>query len=540
MSRPTTEIEAKFRIADASTFRSLVKRNGALPGYRFGEATCKKVVDIYLDMPDYRLLRIGYQLRARQADHQWLATLKSREVGDDVGIHRCLEIEEPLAHESLPGKIEDLPSSIVDALTEVVDEKQPLTVLCVLEQMRQMRPVMSATSGRKQREGALLALLSLDEVCIRQSIEGPVLARTYEMEIELAPDVDAAELQVFADRLSGAYDLTPNRESKLERALVILSRHPVDSPEGYQGLQPTMHMGEACRIIWQEQFVKLLLNEAGVRAGVNPEFVHDARVAIRRAQAAAHMYQDYFKPKTIRSHLKNLRRTARLLGAVRDLDVAIEKLEKYQQKVKKKRQADLQATLEQWHSQRAEVRSALLEWLNSSRYSEFITEFLQFCRTPGLGLVDMQPQSGQEVRPFQVRHVVPMMLVTNFERVRSYEVWFEQPEPTPIETLHRLRIECKYLRYNLEFMADLLGAESAAIIAQLRKLQDDLGDLNDAAVSMQLLNNDSQNGDAPTVVHYQRTQQKQIEKLRKRLREDFASFVAESNRLRLFAAIARL
>jgi CHAD domain-containing protein/uncharacterized protein YjbK len=540
MSRPTTEIEAKFRIVDASTFHKLVKRNGALPGYRFGEVTCKRVTDIYLDTPDYRLLRIGYQLRARRVDDQWLATLKSREVGDDVGIHRRLEIEEPLAHEPLPVKIEDLPSSIVDALAEVIDENQSLTVLCVLDQTRQMRPVMSATSGRKQREDALLALLSLDEVCIRQSIEGPVLARTYEMEIELAPDVDVAELQVFADRLSGAYNLTPNRESKLERALVILSRHPADSPEGYQGLQPTMHMGEACRIIWQEQFIKLLLNEAGVRAGVDPEFVHDARVAIRRARAAAHMYQDYFKPKAIRSHLKNLRHTARLLGAVRDLDVAIEKLEKYQQKAKKKRQADLQATLEQWRSQRTEARGTLLERLNSPHYSEFVMEFLEFCRTPGLGLVDMQPQPGQEVRPFQVRHVAPMMLVTNFERVRTYEVWFEQPEPTPIETLHRLRIECKYLRYNLEFMADLLGAESAAIIALLRKLQDDLGDLNDAAVSMQLLSNNSQNGDASTVAHYQRTQQKQIEKLRKRLREDFANFVAENNRLRLFSAIARL
>ncbi|MCS6827346.1 MAG: CHAD domain-containing protein [Caldilinea sp.] len=540
MNGETTEIEAKFQIADANTFHTLVKRNGALPGYRFGEVTCKQVTDIYLDTPDYRLLRVGYQLRARWVDDRWLATLKSREVGDDEGIHRRLEIEEPLDGESPPRKVGELPPSIVETLGEVVDAERSLIVLCVLEQTRQMRPVLPATAGRRRKEDAVLAWLSLDEVCIRQSVEGPVLARTYEMEVELAPDVDVAELQVFADRLSGAYQLTPNRESKLERALVILSRHPVDSPESWQGLQSDMHMGEACRIIWQEQFMKLLLNEAGVRAGVDPEFVHDARVAIRRARAAAHMYESYFKPKAIRSHLKNLRHTARLLGAVRDLDVAIEKLEKYRQKAKKKSQADLQATLEQWRIQRDDARRTLLEWLDSPKYSEFIVEFLHFCRTPGLGLADMQPQPGQEVTPFQVRHVAPMMLVANFERVRAYEVWFEQPEPVPVETLHRLRIECKYLRYNLEFMAGLLGSEGAAIIALLRKLQDDLGDLNDAAVSMQLLNSNSQNGDAPTVTHYQRAQQKQIERLRKRLGEDFANFVAEENRTRLFSAIARL
>lgn len=540
MSSPSTEIEAKFQIADARTFQELVKQNGALPGYRFGDVTCKRVTDIYLDTPDYRLLRLGYQLRVRQTDEERLATLKSREVGDDAGIHRRMEIEVALADESLPCNVDELPSSIVEALADAVDDKQPLVVLCVLEQTRQMRPALSATSGRRQKEDSTLAWLSLDEVCIRQSIEGPLLARTYEMEIELVPGVDVAELRVLADRLSGQYHLTPNPASKLERALVILSCHPSDSPENWQGVQPSMHMGEACRIIWQEQLIKLLLNEAGVRAGVDPGFVHDARVAIRRARAAAHLYQDYFKPRAIRAYLKNLRQTARLLGAVRDLDVAIEKLEKYRQKAKKKRQADLQATLEQWRSQRAEAHRALLEWLDSSRYSEFITEFLQFCRTPGLGLADMQPQPGQEVTPFQVRHVAPMMLVANFERVRSYEVWFEQAEPTPIETLHRLRIECKYLRYNLEFMANLLGEESAAIIALLRKLQDDLGDLNDAAVSMQLLSSEQQGGDASTVVHYQRTQQKQIEKLRKRLREDFANFVAEPNRLRLFSAISRL
>lgn len=47
--------------------------------------------------------------------------------------------------------------------------------------------------------------------------------------------------------------------------------------------------------------------------------------------------------------------------------------------------------------------------------------------------------------------------------------------------MHQLRIACKYLRYNLEFVRDLLGARAGALISDLRRLQDDLGDLNDAA-----------------------------------------------------------
>ena len=49
-----------------------------------------------------------------------------------------------------------------------------------------------------------------------------------------------------------------------------------------------------------EQQMALLLNEAGIRFSSDPEYVHDARVAIRRARAAARIYRGYFKPKAIR------------------------------------------------------------------------------------------------------------------------------------------------------------------------------------------------------------------------------------------------
>jgi CHAD domain-containing protein/uncharacterized protein YjbK len=533
------EIEAKFSVADAGTLQKLAKQSTVLPGYRFGNVSHKEVVDIYLDTPDHRLLRTGYQLRARIVDGVWRATFKTRDVASDIGIHRRLEIEEPLAENAPPARVGNLPEAIVDALAGVATKQQPLVIICVLEQTRQMREVTSTTRGHRRTEATPLALLSLDEIRIRQHTEGAILARAYEIEVELAPGVDVAELQVLADRFMGAFDLEPSEESKLERALAILSRHPIDSPESWQGLHPEMHMGEACRIIWREQFMKLLLNEAGVRYSDDPEYVHAARVAIRRARAATRIYQGYFKQKAIRRCMKQLRTTARLLGAVRDMDVAIAKLERYQQKTGRKNREELQATLNEWRSRRSVAFQSLIDWLNNEKYVKFVADFLEFCRTPGAGIIDMQPQPGEEVTPFQVRHVAPTMLVANFQRVRSYEVWFEQTEIVPVETLHRLRIECKYLRYNLEFMSGLLGSESAEVIGLLRKLQDDLGDLNDAAVSRQLLAAGAASDEA-TVNRYERDQAKIIDKLRNQLRGDFANFVAEANRLRLCSAIARI
>lgn len=533
------EIEAKFSVPDVGVLARLAKQSTALPGYRLGAAACKEVVDIYLDTPDYRLLRTGYQLRTRLVDDERRATLKTRDVGSDIGIYRRLEIEDLLATGALPASVGDLPEAIVDALAGIVAQSQPLVIMCVLEQTRQTRAVTSTTRGHKRTETTPLAMLSLDEIRIRQQPEGASLAIVCEIEIELAPGVDAAELQVLADRFIGEFDLTPSKESKLERALAILSRHPVDSPESWQGVHPEMHMGEACRLIWQEQFMKLLLNEAGMRYSDDPEYVHDARVAIRRARAAARIYQNYFEPKAIRRYLRHLRTTARLLGAVRDMDVAIAKLERYQQKTKRKNQAGLQEMLDGWRSRRSAAFATLVEWLDSAKYADFVADFLTFCRTPGVGVIDMRPAPGEEVTPFQVRHVAPAMLLANFERVRAYEVWFEQPDAVPVETLHRLRIECKYLRYNLEFMVGLLGPEYAEIVRLLRKLQDDLGDLNDAVISRQLLTEDAA-GDEATVSRYERDQAKLIDRLSKQLRGDFVNFVAEANRLRLCSAIAKI
>lgn len=536
-SSPPVEIEAKFSIANAQLLHELAAPGLSMSGYRFGATIIKPVTDIYLDTPDYRLLRTGYQLRTRRSGEQWLATLKARGVGSDIGIYHRLEIEEPLATDDAPTTVGDLPTAIVEALAGIVTSAQSLASICVIAQTRRVRDVMAGAPGRRRNTAQRLAILSLDEMVVRQCESDPPLARLYEVEVELAPDVDAAELQVLADRLIGAYALIPSQESKLERALSVISRHPADAPENWQGLQLSMHMGEACRIIWHEQFMKMLLSEAGVRYGADPEAVHDARVAIRRARAAARIYQGYFQPKAVRRHFKRLRKTARLLGAVRDLDVAIAKLERYQQKTRKRSQGDLQTTLGKWMAKRSAAHQALTAWLESTEYAEFVTMFLTFCRTPGAGIIDMTPKPGEEVTPFQVRHVTPTMLLTNFARVRSYEVWFDGAEAPPVETIHRLRIECKYLRYNLEFMAGLLGPESGEIIALLRKLQDDLGDLNDAVVSRQLLST----GEADaTVTRYERTQQQIIDTLRSRLRGDFARFIASENRARLLAAVAKI
>ena len=63
-------------------------------------------------------------------------------------------------------------------------------------------------------------------------------------------------------------------------------------------------------------------------------------------------------------------------------------------------------------------------------------------------------------------------------------------ENTNDEMLHALRIECKKLRYLMEFFASLFHHKKInTLIAQLKKLQDNLGDFNDLCVQGEYLLN---------------------------------------------------
>ncbi|MCL4244402.1 MAG: CHAD domain-containing protein, partial [Candidatus Dadabacteria bacterium] len=56
-------------------------------------------------------------------------------------------------------------------------------------------------------------------------------------------------------------------------------------------------------------------------------------------------------------------------------------------------------------------------------------------------------------------------------------------DDSPDSDLHALRIECKKLRYYLEFFESLFpGEEAKRAIKQLKSLQDNLGDFNDLHV----------------------------------------------------------
>jgi CHAD domain-containing protein len=254
-------------------------------------------------------------------------------------------------------------------------------------------------------------------------------------------------------------------------------------------------MAEAGRKILLADFVGMLENEAGSREGEDSEFVHHMRVATRRMRSAFRTLTPYYKPKAVQPFTRHLRKLARRLGKVRDLDVLIENLERELPKIEDEFMEGAQILVEKLNSERRRARKKLISLLDSEGYHEFLKAFSTFLTSPGKGAISVDHDS---IVPYQVRHVLPGLIHEHLARVRAYDTVFnpnsahaEDDDETEFasasiphaETLHALRIEFKRLRYITSHFADVLGASGEKFIEEIKTVQDHLGRLNDLVVA---------------------------------------------------------
>lgn len=247
------------------------------------------------------------------------------------------------------------------------------------------------------------------------------------------------------------------------------------------GILPDDPMSEAGRKTLLFHFLEMLKHEAGTIAGEDIEELHDMRVATRRMRAAFDVFGKYFSPKAINPFLGSLRTLGRTLGAVRDLDVSLEKLRLYLQNLSAEQQAGLMPLQEHWNQLLESARIEMLNHLNSQDYRNFKESFSTFLQTPGMGVA--RPKRGAPAQS-TVRFLAPTLIYTRLANVMVFDSILDTAS---YEQLHALRIEFKIFRYTLEFFREVLGGEANAIINKIKTLQDHLGELNDANVACQSL-----------------------------------------------------
>lgn len=509
----------------------------------------QQLVELYLDTPDLYLLRHGYTLCVQPHAEELQLTLhyqadclstqgsaplhvtSDEELADNEGVIRNLK------HALKPQRWPKQFAAVRDALPS----HAKLAPLVLLRRTRyQWQLAQAAAETAAVPLPATIATITLDAIAVYQGdseqslhvdAAAPPITQLYE--VALLP-VQGKAAQTQLARSAPFADFVALEQSSIVYALATLSQQPPDGMTGLSGVQPTMAVAEACRLLLHTQLIEMVQNEAGVRFSAEIEYVHAMRVAIRRARAAFKLYSHFFHAKATRRFRKQLRETAHYLGNVRDLDVA---LDNAQQKTSARRRAKKaqKSLVADWQTQRTEAHQQLVAWLDSAKYSKFVTTFYHFCTTPDVGAKVSTFMPGTTPVPQQVRHVVPSLLMKRFEQVRTYEALFAEDGTVDYATIHALRIDCKYLRYSLEFVRHLLGTEVETLIERLKTLQDLLGDLNDAVVASEM----AEAAD-DVAADYLAQQQAVVVELSRAVPAALHHFVNAESRQRFGAALANL
>ncbi|MDP2216317.1 MAG: CHAD domain-containing protein [Methanolobus sp.] len=253
-------------------------------------------------------------------------------------------------------------------------------------------------------------------------------------------------------------------------------------------IKPSDTMLEAARKLLMFQFGRMLEHERGTQVGKDIEELHDMRVAAMRMRSVFQVLEEYLDMKALDKHLNNLRSTRRALGQVRDLDVFLEKIDHYLENHPTGIEIDLSKLTDSLHIEKAKRRGMMLIYMDSARYGKFKNSFTRVLLEKRSWAMKQVTKKGEPI-PGTVKDVLPVLLYSRFSRVRSYDHIVSAEASPTLEQYHQLRIDVKILRYTLEFFREVLGAESKELIQDLKNLQDNLGDMHDAAVALELLEN---------------------------------------------------
>jgi CHAD domain-containing protein len=233
--------------------------------------------------------------------------------------------------------------------------------------------------------------------------------------------------------------------------------------------------GEVVRWAIGASVVRLIRHDAVMRAGVDPEGVHQARVATRRLRSDLRTFRPLLDRQWASGLRDELGWLARLLGVVRDGDVMLERMRTRASELPSVNARGARAVVATLEHEREVAHAALLAALRTERYPALVKRLVESANEPALA-----PRAD---RP--AREVLPR-LVRRPWRVLARQVKTLGDSPTD-EQLHEVRIATKRVRYAAEATVPAVGRSARPFARAAAGLQEVLGELNDAVVAQQWL-----------------------------------------------------
>jgi CHAD domain-containing protein len=215
---------------------------------------------------------------------------------------------------------------------------------------------------------------------------------------------------------------------------------------------------------------RLLVSIPVAVVGEDPEGVHDARVATRRLRSDLRTFEGLLEAEWAASLRSDLVGLAGALGAVRDADVMAGRLGALLDRHPEIDQSAGSRVLQALEVRRSEARTHLLDRLDDDETRDLVARLIE---------------AGDDPRTLPAATGPVLLLLPPVQRRwrRLRRAVAGLSDPPSIDELHRVRILAKRLRYAAEAVTPAYGREARRCAAAAARLQDVLGELNDAAVT---------------------------------------------------------
>lgn len=471
------EREWQFTTSDLTAAREWLES----AGQRVERRTSVEISDTYSDSPDWMIHRAGFGLRLR---HKHVVPLETESVDD-----------EPAAPDAAEITLKQLAPPI-DGLADRLELTEPVTSLDadsivnasgqVGGRVRELigpRPLRPLFHGQTLRERYVLLPLSggdrpiaeiaLDDTRITPAgAEGSEGERLVRVEVECLDGTPAA-IEPWVAELRMAAGLEPASLSKYGVGLAVAGLEPPKVVDlGPTTIEASMRVDEAQLAIYRRYFARMVECEPGTRLGENVEELHDMRVAARRLDAALRMFEEHAPRWATRSR-PALRSLIRSLGEARDLDVQGAFLDAFAGSLAPMHRKSLQPLRARIEQDRARARTRMLRVLNSQRVQRLWTVWVEHLRA------EPKPSPQADGVP-TVGQVASKLIARRYRKLKNLAERLQKSSTA--EEYHAVRSRSKRLRYAVDALGELYKVPAEKFSRAIGKLQDVLGNYQDAHV----------------------------------------------------------
>lgn len=456
------EVELKLSIDSKDASRLLT--HPAIANACIDKPTTHKLISVYYDTPDLKLLEAGISLRVRYVSGCWIQSVKS--TGCSLtGLHQRTEWENVIAANH-------------PDYTKILDPDW-IKLFADHKLRNALRPIFQTEIRRSEWQLAfdngdkIELALDLGQLLVDNKSES-----ISEIELELKAG-DAGRLFDLALDLQKVIPLRIENSSKAQRGYAYLRTEP---PIIFKAQMPKLagnaDADSAFKKIAWECINHLQRNQDMVLRGADVEGVHQMRIALRRLRSAFTLFRKLLGRENSAALLVEIGWLADTLGKARDLDVLITQtlpviIAHF------KHHKGLQMLLDKAITAQSEAYSEVRKALSSQRYHCLLLTLAAWLEN------ERWQENTRSAKNYQVFDIASANLSRCYKRLLQRG---EHLDHTNSEEHHATRIAAKRLRYAAEFFSSLYASKKSRVfIRNLSQLQERLGVLNDITTTENLL-----------------------------------------------------